>query len=403
MTDRSNATRAAGRVTVLAGAAFWMLTAAPTLAQVPYQIGDGNPNVTVDLGVLNQLGPGTNVPGLLNRVLRGGYVAPGYAAQTGAAGAPGSAVIGNAPNIPGWLRRDGAGYAPLPGAQPTYAAPPVPATAAAPSVTLRPPQQRAQTATAPATTTRAATSSSVPAPSVPAPRVPAPSVPETTTPATAPSAGSQSASTPPPPPAIPQAPEPPRVAQAPAETTGTQAAATPPAPTPPAPTPPAPSAPAPPAATPTPPAPAVPAPAAPAAQTPPPAPVVPAPSQVASAPASTAPAAPAPAPSDQGAETSQVIFPAGQSQLPDAGKAALAPIIERLTGDNTLRLQLKAYAGGGQDSANTARRWSLSRALAVRAYLIDNGVQSTRMDVRALGDRSGSGPADRVDVVVVSR
>ena len=42
---------------------------------------------------------------------------------------------------------------------------------------------------------------------------------------------------------------------------------------------------------------------------------------------------------------------------------------------------------------------SLSRALAVRAYLIDQGVRSTRMDVRALGSKVGDGPADRVDVL----
>ncbi len=45
-----------------------------------------------------------------------------------------------------------------------------------------------------------------------------------------------------------------------------------------------------------------------------------------------------------------------------------------------------------------ARRLSLSRALAVRAFLIDQGVRSTRMDVRALGDKVQDGPSDRVDI-----
>lgn len=79
----------------------------------------------------------------------------------------------------------------------------------------------------------------------------------------------------------------------------------------------------------------------------------------------------------------------------------MEPLITRLKADEDLRLQLRAYAAAGEESANTARRLSLSRALAVRAHLIDNDIQSTRMNVRALGDRAEDGPADRVDLVVV--
>ena len=78
-------------------------------------------------------------------------------------------------------------------------------------------------------------------------------------------------------------------------------------------------------------------------------------------------------------------------------------IIARLEKDDGLRVQLLAYAEGDQDTANKARRLSLSRALAVRAYLIDAKIQSTRMDVRALGNRAQEAPKDRVDVVLVSR
>ncbi|HEY9568576.1 MAG TPA: lysophospholipase, partial [Thalassobaculum sp.] len=71
--------------------------------------------------------------------------------------------------------------------------------------------------------------------------------------------------------------------------------------------------------------------------------------------------------------------------------------------DEALRVQLLAYAAGDESNANKARRISLSRALAVRAYLIDKQIQSTRMDVRALGNRTTDSPRDRVDVVLVSR
>ena len=64
---------------------------------------------------------------------------------------------------------------------------------------------------------------------------------------------------------------------------------------------------------------------------------------------------------------------------------------------------MQAFAGGSSGSPSVARRLSLSRALAVRAFLIEEGVRSTRIDVRALGNRAEGGPAERVDVVLVNR
>jgi outer membrane protein OmpA-like peptidoglycan-associated protein len=43
------------------------------------------------------------------------------------------------------------------------------------------------------------------------------------------------------------------------------------------------------------------------------------------------------------------------------------------------------------------------RALAVRRYLIEKGILTGRMDVRALGNRIPDGPPDRVDIVLVQR
>lgn len=66
--------------------------------------------------------------------------------------------------------------------------------------------------------------------------------------------------------------------------------------------------------------------------------------------------------------------------------------------DDSLRLELLAYASAKDGSSSDARRLSLSRALAVRAYLIDQGIRTARFIVRAQGDRYGNGPADRVDL-----
>ncbi len=63
-----------------------------------------------------------------------------------------------------------------------------------------------------------------------------------------------------------------------------------------------------------------------------------------------------------------------------------------------------SHATGGADDAMEARRVSLARAVAVRAYLVAKGVPSLRIDVRALGNHVDNGPvADQLDLVVVSQ
>ena len=62
------------------------------------------------------------------------------------------------------------------------------------------------------------------------------------------------------------------------------------------------------------------------------------------------------------------------------------------------RVQLESYGGAPGDKSSDARRLSLKRALAVRQLLIDNGVPSNRIDVRAMGGAVDNGPNDRVDV-----
>ncbi len=56
--------------------------------------------------------------------------------------------------------------------------------------------------------------------------------------------------------------------------------------------------------------------------------------------------------------------------------------------------------GRGPDQPSTARRVSLSRALSVRAHLIDEGVANLRINVQAEGDKNPGGEPDRVDVMV---
>jgi outer membrane protein OmpA-like peptidoglycan-associated protein len=68
-----------------------------------------------------------------------------------------------------------------------------------------------------------------------------------------------------------------------------------------------------------------------------------------------------------------------------------------MVGPNS-RVQIQAYGGPKGDKGSDARRLSLKRALAIRQVLIDDGVPSERIDVRAMGGVDDDGPTDRVDV-----
>lgn len=96
-------------------------------------------------------------------------------------------------------------------------------------------------------------------------------------------------------------------------------------------------------------------------------------------------------------------FEAGSAELSGQARGQLATLKDLLLADDTQRVQLLAYAKGGEQQANAARRLSLSRARAVRAFLAERGVSTSRIDVRALGTKFEDGPPDRVDIVYAKR
>ncbi|OEJ68685.1 OmpA family protein [Magnetovibrio blakemorei] len=99
----------------------------------------------------------------------------------------------------------------------------------------------------------------------------------------------------------------------------------------------------------------------------------------------------------------RIVFDADSSKLPKSARDSLLDMSTKMSASETLRLQLLAYAGDANTSASAARRLSLSRALAVRSFLIENGVRSTRIDVRALGNKSSDAVSERVDITVIER
>jgi len=159
--------------------------------------------------------------------------------------------------------------------------------------------------------------------------------------------------------------------------------------------------------------------AAPAAPSPAPAPLPkPAATPPAAAPAASNPApAAAPKPAEEAAGSTKqamltppppaanvepggslsIAFAIDGADLGDDAKRALTGVAKSTVADQSIQLLILAYASG--DDASKARRLSLSRALAVRSFLKDQGVPSGRIEVRALGNKVPEGAPDRVDLM----
>ncbi len=98
--------------------------------------------------------------------------------------------------------------------------------------------------------------------------------------------------------------------------------------------------------------------------------------------------------------TAAILFAPGAVELTPEAAVQLDALFASLT--QKQRVQLKAHASGAQDDAGV-RRIALKRALAARSHLLAGGMESTRIDVRALGPAADGGPDDRLDVIVVAQ
>jgi hypothetical protein len=73
-------------------------------------------------------------------------------------------------------------------------------------------------------------------------------------------------------------------------------------------------------------------------------------------------------------------------------------VLPVLLKDPRTHLQIQAFASDGRET-HTSRQRSLARALAVREYLLSQGIEAGRLDIRAQGMQSDREPLDRVDFV----
>ncbi len=94
----------------------------------------------------------------------------------------------------------------------------------------------------------------------------------------------------------------------------------------------------------------------------------------------------------------RIRFAPGAEEIGTEAGDLLSGLVEKLAADGGSQIEIRAYAGAKPDPAN-ARRLSLSRALNIRSFLIDRGIDSKRIALRALGNTSPPDqPADRVDL-----
>lgn len=115
--------------------------------------------------------------------------------------------------------------------------------------------------------------------------------------------------------------------------------------------------------------------------------------------AAVAPSAPIAPPAAKAIASDALLFEPGSLELTADATSQLRALAAKLA-EGRDRVQLKSHASGADDAAQ-ARRTSLKRALVARGVLIEGGIDSTRIDVRALGPVEDGGAADRIDLILL--
>lgn len=99
----------------------------------------------------------------------------------------------------------------------------------------------------------------------------------------------------------------------------------------------------------------------------------------------------------------ELAFNPGVVELtPAQTKQITQQVLPVLRGGNggAQRLQIVAFSSAPDGKETQARRTALSRALAIRSYLVEQGLDAGMMDVRALGlNPDPNGVADKVDLI----
>ncbi len=102
------------------------------------------------------------------------------------------------------------------------------------------------------------------------------------------------------------------------------------------------------------------------------------------------------APPSSVAPAVSVLFSMNSASISDAARADLDRIARTISQQRLPQVELRAFAAGAEPG--DVRRVALARALAVRSYLIDQGV-TARIEVGAFAAKPGAKSGERVDVL----
>ncbi|MBO0711667.1 MAG: hypothetical protein J2P47_10370, partial [Acetobacteraceae bacterium] len=94
----------------------------------------------------------------------------------------------------------------------------------------------------------------------------------------------------------------------------------------------------------------------------------------------------------------RVLFSPERADLTPATEGAIKAYLGTIAKSPAASFNVVAYAAGAPEDPSTPRRLSLSRALAIRSVMLQDGIASPHIYLRALGAANGDGPADRVDI-----
>lgn len=98
----------------------------------------------------------------------------------------------------------------------------------------------------------------------------------------------------------------------------------------------------------------------------------------------------------------QIVFSSNETDVPLNSTGKLDEIAMKLIKNPDLRASIIAYASGADAISIYPKRVSLARGIAVRDYLTTaRNIDVERVTVKALGNKSESGPADRVDLFLI--
>lgn len=95
-----------------------------------------------------------------------------------------------------------------------------------------------------------------------------------------------------------------------------------------------------------------------------------------------------------------INFREAETEIPVSEQAQLIGIAQNLKADSSKSVQIFAYASGTEEQTSQAKRTSLGRALSARRYFTEQGIDSSRIELKALGNNASSGVPDRVDIVI---